>query len=94
MSDLYYSPKLGKQERASISVGALDFIVVDLRLVGSIPRADFFYEPGDMDEHGGTSPSSGDLLKFDLAPDIDRIMDAGPIIIYDVRGVGRLRPGS
>ena len=94
VSDLYYSHKVGKQELETIYSGALDFILVDLRLVGSIPRVNHFYEPGDMARNGGMSPLSADLLKFDFAPDIDRIMDAGPIVIYDVRGVGRLRPGT
>jgi hypothetical protein len=94
MSDLFFSRRLGKQELETIFSDALEFIIVDLRVVGSIPRVNYFYEPGDLAQNGGRSPMSGDLLKFDSSPDIDRIMDAGPIIIYDVRRVGRLRPGS
>jgi hypothetical protein len=93
VSDLYYSHQLGKQELDTIYSDALDFIIVDLRVVGAIPRVNHFYEPGDVAQNGGISPLSVDLLKFDSSPDIDRIMDAGPIIIYDVRRVGRLRPG-
>ncbi|MFO1135795.1 MAG: hypothetical protein U1E30_11470 [Rhodoblastus sp.] len=88
---LFYDEKFSYAERNIVRSGDVDYVLVDLRLSQALPRVGHYYEPGDIEAHGDVPPRLQDLLKFDRAADVDRIMDAGQIVIYDVRGVRSVR---
>lgn len=90
-ASLFYDEKFSYTERNIVRSGDVDYALVDLRLSQELPRVGHYYEPGDIEAHGDGPPRLKDLLKFDAVPDIDRIMDAGQIVVYDVRGVRSVR---
>ncbi|MCC2114018.1 MAG: hypothetical protein KDJ16_18435, partial [Hyphomicrobiales bacterium] len=91
ISPLYYDEAFSYRERNIVRDGDVDYILVDLRLSKQLPRVGHYYEPGDIEAHGDASPRRKDLLKFDAVDDIDRVLDAGEIVVYDVRRVRTVR---
>jgi hypothetical protein len=83
ISGLYFSENFSFPERNTIAGGFVDYVLVDLRLPAASPKVGYYYEPGD----GDLPPRMHSLNKFDQQDEIARVLDAGPIAIYDVRKI-------
>jgi hypothetical protein len=84
---VFTATALDARTRALIQHDDIDFVLVDRRMARQRPVTGSFFAHG-----GGPSEPlpAGALAKFDGAPGVARVYDAGPIAIYDVR---RLRAG-
>jgi hypothetical protein len=89
IADLYFSDRLGAHERNIVASGFVDYILVDLRLPMSVPKFGHYYEPGDLSQYEDLPPRRRDLEKFERHPEIARVLDAGPIVVYDVHKIRR-----
>ncbi|CAM5212127.1 hypothetical protein ARD30_08600 [Bosea thiooxidans] len=89
IADLYFGDRLGAHERNIIAAGFVDYILVDLRLPMSAPKFGHYYEPGDLSQYDNLPPRQRDLAKFERHPEIARVLDAGPVVVYDVRKIRR-----
>ncbi|MBN9454198.1 MAG: hypothetical protein J0I42_19850 [Bosea sp.] len=83
-ADLYFGDRFGYYERNIISNGFVNFILVDRRLPSAAPKVGHYYEPGDLQQNEDLPPRQRDLTKFDHSNEIDRVLDAGAILVYDV----------
>jgi hypothetical protein len=90
MSWVYLSPKLDpNEELADLAHRNVEYVVVDMRLTEQTPRIGHYFEPREPASRYDEPLSRENLDKFDAAPCLDRIYDAGNIIVYAVRGACR-----
>ncbi|MBA2720930.1 MAG: hypothetical protein H0U52_17065 [Chloroflexi bacterium] len=89
---LFYSPAFGPEEQALLDLGAIEFLVIDKRLVGVRPLTQVYFESGEPPEvaREGRLALQG-LTKYAAVPGVGTVFDAGDITIYDVRGATALQ---
>ncbi|WP_165400118.1 hypothetical protein [Motilibacter rhizosphaerae] len=79
-----YTPR----DRQLIRLARLDYVVDDRRDCTDLPRIGVYYESGELDGRGRTTPvACSALTKFSAVPGAQRVYDNGAIAIYDVRGL-------
>ncbi len=89
--DVFFSKQFGFNDRVVIVRDAIDYVVVDRRLVHSLPVDGYYYDRDEPRANERTNAiSAAALRKFNSVPGIDRIYDNGPIVIYDTTDI-RLR---
>lgn len=87
-SGVFFSPRLDDAERAAITRGRIDYLLVDLRLTQGLPLFGFYFDQGEAaGEDYPEPPDPAALLKFNDIPRISRIFDNGWITILDVRSL-------
>jgi hypothetical protein len=83
---LYTSRAYTPSEIQQVQVQSIHYALVDLRLSESLPASGQYF-PVDPNAGRYTHPIPlADLTKFNLAPGVARIFDAGNIVIYDLDG--------
>ena len=78
---------LGDEERNAIKVSRTEYLLVDLRLVGSRPIFGVYFSSSEDSSLHKRSPLLDNLLKFDRLPMVGRPYDNGFEVIYDIRGL-------
>lgn len=84
---LYTSATFSRADAALVKAQAIGFILVDRRLSQSLPASGQYFpgvDPG-ADQYTSPLPLAG-LTKFNAIPGVDRLYDAGDIVVYDLRG--------
>jgi hypothetical protein len=90
VSFLYTSPTYTQSDARQVQVQSIHYMLVDLRLSQSLPASGQYF-PIDPNADKYTHPiPSADLTKFNHAPRVARIFDAGNIVIYDLDGPGNV----
>lgn len=88
IASIYYAETLDERVRATIRQGELDYLLVDLRMSRAAPQLGHYIEDGELrfeDADGRPLPVPERLLrKFDDDARIDRVLDSGSIIVYDL----------
>lgn len=98
VASIYYAEVLDNSVKETIRKGEIDYLLVDLRMSRWAPQLGHYIESGEkrfMDDEGMRMPTPERLLrKFDEEPLMDRVMDSGDIVIYDLSPIldGRSRP--
>jgi hypothetical protein len=83
---VFFSNRLGEEEIKVLADGAIDYVLIDRRLSGSLPVVGVYYEKGEISAGRHTAPMDAAALgKFDGASLVSRLFDSGDIQIYDVR---------
>jgi hypothetical protein len=83
----FLAPEVSPAVEARLRRGAVEYLLIDLRLSTALPVVPFYYEEGEIFEGRHTKPMSrAALTKWDGAPGASRIFDSGSIRIYDVDG--------
>lgn len=75
--------------RHTIRSGKVGYLLVDRRLANEVPRnLGSYFDQGEPGEGTRKRPiPAAALAKFDSVPGVSRLFDAGPIQVYDVRGL-------
>ncbi|WP_250283484.1 MULTISPECIES: glycosyltransferase [unclassified Frankia] len=79
---LYFGSTFGDYERAVMTAGRIQYVIVDTRLADGLPHETFYAENGEAPE--GTRLTAAMLAKFDTQPGSVKVYDNGPVKIYDV----------
>jgi len=88
ISSVFFSPRFGPQEAATLQQAHIRYLVVDLRLSTSVPLYGFYFDDGEPGAFAYVRPiSRADLTKFNAVPQLNRIYDSGDIVIYEVRAL-------
>jgi hypothetical protein len=88
ISSVFFSPRFGPQEAATLRQAHIRYLVVDLRLSTSVPFYGFYFDDGEPGAFAYVRPiSRADLTKFKAVPQLNRIYDSGDIVIYEVRAL-------
>ena len=86
VTPLYINPTLDLEARQLLIRGKVDFVVVDLRMVGETVRSGAFFEGSNGWGPTARTLTSEQLGKFENAPGFRKVLD-GPVEVYDVRGL-------
>jgi hypothetical protein len=79
---LYYADTWGLEQDNLVQTAQVQYLVVDRRLGTQLPESGAYFE-GDPRSGQITSPlTAGQLGKFDLLADVDRLYDNGTVRIY------------
>jgi hypothetical protein len=79
---------LGKEERAILERGEIEYLVVDRRITDGLPITGVYVEQGEPDTFKKVSPLAPAALdKFDTLAGVDRLFDNGAIQLFDVRAL-------
>ena len=85
LSWVYLSPKLDPGgELADLVKRDVRYVVVDMRLTEQTPRIGHYFEPGEPGSPHAAPLDRDRMLKFDREPCLNRVYDAGDIIVYAV----------
>jgi hypothetical protein len=84
LSSAFFAERLGPEELNALKVGAIDYMVVDMRMTKAMPRMGIYFERGEADDIHAAPPDPAALLKFNRVPQVSRLFDNGYIMIYDV----------
>ncbi len=88
ISQVFFAPQLGPDERKILQAGLVRYVVVDRRLSTGLPAAGVYFERGEVPNDIHTTPiDPAALAKFDTQPGVSRLFDSGDIVIYDVAGL-------
>ncbi len=88
-AEVFVSKGMSPSDQWAIATGRVDYILVDLRMVQSLPRFGVYFEAGEPDHIHVVPPAGSALLKFDHLARVSRVYDNGWITIFDVRGLRR-----
>lgn len=82
------APTLDAEAKYALVKDDLRFLVVDFRLATGLPALGFYFEP---DEPGAfvhkRPPTPAALHKYDNICPVGRVLDSGPIVVYDTRRI-------
>ncbi len=89
VTKVFFSRRFDAAVRTVIVRDAIDYVVVDRRLSGSLPLDGYYYERGEPGSFERTRPiGRAALRKFEGVAGVGKIFDNGPIVIYDTSGLG------
>jgi hypothetical protein len=83
---LYFPPQWTSYQAAIVKGLSIEYIYVDRRLAGSLPRIGFYFYPGESPEPRRISPPA--LTKFARVRGISVAYHHGPVTIYRTAGLG------
>jgi hypothetical protein len=84
VANVLFSQSLGPEELNAIKVGALEYLLIDLRITQAPPAFGVYFSKGEAEEIHEAPPDPQALLKFDRVGRVGRPFDNGFIVIYDV----------
>lgn len=92
LSQVFFSPGVGRNERALLRSAGIGYVIVDHRLSTQLPIVGFYYEGVEAEAfHHDLPMSPAVLAKFDNCPGVSRVFDSGDIEIYDVGTLSNAR---
>lgn len=90
---LYTAASFSRADSVLVKAQAIGYILVDLRLSQSLPASGQYFPGADPGAGRYTRPlPMAGLTKFSTIPGVNRLYDAGDIVIYDLRGSSYYAP--
>ena len=85
LSGLYFDTQFSVADMQLLRTSGVRYLVVDIRFSQQLPRLGVYFEEGEQNADQHTQPIAyAALVKFDHAPNLQRIYDSGDIRIYHV----------
>jgi len=82
---VFFAPEYGADEQEALRYMDVHYLVVDLRLAGSLPLRGVYFDPTEPGANQHVAPMDlAALDKFDGLPQVDRLFDSGNIAVYEV----------
>jgi len=88
VSSIFFSLQLDTHQVHILNMSHVRYLVVDLRLSQSVPAIGYYFTTQETDAYNHALPIPEQALtKFNTISQINRLLDGGDIVIYDVGGL-------
>lgn len=87
ISYVLFASDFADEQLAAIRDGAIDYLMIDLRLTTALPEVGAYVDAGEDAEVHVRPPATRTLLKYDSLAGVSRPFDNGVTVVYDVRSL-------